>query len=104
MTDYAAELAASSGTTMTQRTGTASADTVPAGATLVVQNTGAGSHNITLACNQLTDGLATSSRVVAVPAAGFKSIFVPNFYGDANGRVAISIDGTATEVKYFVMT
>lgn len=104
MTDYAADSAsASTGTTLTVRTGTASADTVPAGAYVVWRNTGAGTHVVTLTNNKTDDGLAISNRTVSIPAAGFKGQRVNPAWGDANSRVAVAIDGTASEVTYMII-
>jgi|SRR3954468_15483630 hypothetical protein len=104
MTDYAADSASSSsGTTLTVRTGTASADTVPAGAYVVWRNTGAGTHVVTLTNNKTDDGLTISNRAVSIPAAGFKGGRVNPAWGDANGRVPVAIDGTAAEVTYMII-
>jgi hypothetical protein len=112
MTDYAADAPTSAGVTVTQRTGTASSDTVPAGCVLLVQNTGAGSHNFDLTINASYDGLgvntaaignATGVRRHVIANGAFRLVRVPPGYGDANGRVAVAIDGTPTEVKYTVI-
>lgn len=112
MTDYAADEPTSAGVTVTQRTGTASSDTVPAGCVLLVSNTGAGSHNFDLTINATYDGLgvntaavgnATGVRRHAVANGAYRLIRVPASYGDANGRVAVAIDGTPTEVKFWVL-
>jgi hypothetical protein len=103
LTDYAADSASSSvGTTLTVRTGAASGDTVPAGAYVVWQNTGAGVHVVTLTNNSTQDGLTVSNRTISVPAGGFKGGRVNPSWGDANSRVPVAIDGTATEVKYLI--
>src|SRR5260370_33753569 len=67
MTDYAADQAdtATNGIAATQRTGTASADTVGAGTMLLIQNTGAGSHNFDLGVNYSYDGLNPGSVATA---------------------------------------
>jgi plastocyanin len=104
MTDYAAEnVATTTGSVVTERTGSASADTVPAGAIVLWRNTGAGSHNVTLTNSKTDDGLTISNRVIALTAGQIKAGRVNPAWGDANGRVAVGIDGTATEVKYYVM-
>ena len=104
MTDYAADSASSSvGTTLTVRTGTTSSDTVPAGAFVIWQNTGAGTHVVTLTNSATNDGLTVANRTISVPAGGFKGGRVNPAWGDANGRVAVGIDGTATEVKYMLV-
>lgn len=103
MTDYAADTAdTSAGVLLTSRTGTTSADTVPAGSFVIWRNTGAGSHTVTLTPAATFDGLTVSARVITVPAAGFWGERVPNSYGDSNGRVPVAINGTAAEVTYFI--
>jgi hypothetical protein len=106
MTDFAAEGAYSTGagTQMTERSGAAPAtDTVPAGALILARNTGAGTHVITLACNFTVDGLAVASRTHSLTTGTIRTFRVPAQYGDANGRVSMSVDGTASEVKYYVI-
>jgi hypothetical protein len=103
MADYAADAADfSAGSLLTARTGTTSADTVPAGSFVIWRNTGAGAHTVTLTVGPTYDGLAVSPRVITVPAAGFWGGRVPVNYGDTNGRVAVAINGTASEITYFV--
>jgi hypothetical protein len=103
MTDYAADAASSTvGTTLTVRTGTTSADTVPAGAYVVWQNTGAGTHVITLGNNFSADGLTVTGRQISIPTGGFKAGRINSLWGDSNGRVSVGIDGTASEVKYMI--
>lgn len=104
MTDYAADSASgTSGTTLTVRTGSASADTVPAGSYVIWRNAGAGTHVITLTNNATNDGLAVANRTISVAAAGFKGGRINPAWGDANGRVPVAIDGTATEVTYMIV-
>jgi hypothetical protein len=104
MTDYAADSASSSaGTTLTVRTGSASADTVPAGAYVVWRNAGAGAHVITLTNAKTDDGLVIANRTISVPASGFKGGRINPAWADANGRVPVAIDGTATEVTYLII-
>lgn len=103
MTDFNAELPTTTGTLLTARTGTTSGDTVPAGCVIVVRNTGAGSHTITLGVGYLFDGLGVANRSVVVGAGGAATIRVPANYGDANGRVPIGVNGTANEVTYYVL-
>lgn len=111
MTDYAADAATDGGTTVTAnfRTGTASSDTVPAGTTLLVQNTGAGAHTLDLAIGYAWRGLtpgdpaAAGKRRFTLAAGAWTLINVPADMGDVNGRVAVTISATAAEVKYFVM-
>jgi len=114
MTDYAPDAATVAGVTTTAnlRTGTASADTVPAAATLLVNNTGAGTHNLDLGDNRTVDaGMQVSNSTTAglgkhrytIAAASWTLILVSPNAGDANGRCSVTIDGTASEVKYFVI-
>ena len=103
MTDYAADSVDSiTGGAATKRTGTASADTVPAGATVLWVNSGAGSHTVTLTNNKTDQGLTISSRVITVAAGGAYQSRIDPGSGDANGRVAVAINGTATEVTYYI--
>lgn len=109
MTDFAAVAPVSSGAVITQQSGTASADTLPAGASVLFFNGGAAPHNLDLTINYLFDGLAPGSaatpgkRRIAITNATYQIVRVPSAYGDANGRVALTIDGTASEVKYWVV-
>lgn len=103
MTDFNAEAPTSAGTALTPRTGTASGDTVPAGALIIARNTGAGSHTLTFAVGQLFDGLAVSPRVNTVAASAVAAIRVPATYADANGRVPIAVNGTPAEVTYYIV-
>lgn len=104
MADYTADAAGSNvGTALNARTGTASSDTVPAGCFLVVRNTGAGSHTVTFTNNFLADGLAVSGRVWTIPAGAVYAGRVESRWGDSNGRVPIAINGTASEVTYYVV-
>jgi hypothetical protein len=103
MTAQTATAPVSAGTTVTPVTGASSGDTVPAGSTILIQNTGAGTHVVTLTNNQQVDGLQVPNRAHSIAAGAFRLAKVPNSYGDANGLVAIAIDGTATEVKYWLI-
>lgn|SRR5512135_1191250 len=111
MTDYAADMPTDAGTVVTAsfRTGTASADTVPAGCTLLIQNTGAGSHTVDLTVGYAWHGLtpgdaaAAGKRRVTIAAGAWALVNVPGDMGDANGRVAVTISATAAEIKYFVI-
>jgi hypothetical protein len=94
----------SAGVVGTLITGATIGDTVPAGSTLVVQNAGASSHTFTLTTAVVYDGdLAISDRTHIIAAGAWRLIYVPYGYGDANGQVAVVIDGAATEVKYLVL-
>lgn len=104
MTDYAAESAtATAGTVTTKRTGTASADTVPVGARVVWVNTGAGTHVVTLTTNNTVQGLAVADQTISIPTNSAKTSYIHPDWGDANGRVAVAIDGTPGEVTYYVL-
>lgn len=103
MADYAAETAsATAGTAITERTGSASSDTVPAGAIVLWRNTGAGTHVITLTTSNTTHGLAVADQTISIPAGTAKASRIhPDW--STTGTVAVAIDGTATEVKYYVL-
>jgi plastocyanin len=104
LTDYAAEAAKLlAGGLVTKRTGTASADTVPVGATVLWINTGAGTHNITLTTNNTPYGLALADQPIQLLTTQAKSSFIHPDWGDTSGRVAVAIDGTAAEVTYYVL-
>jgi hypothetical protein len=104
MADFPPEAPSFAGTVMTERSGAAPAtDTVPINTTLLLRNTGAGAHNVTLTVTALFEGLTVPNRVIALTAGQIKSVDVPGDIGDANGRVGISVDATAAEVKYYVL-
>jgi len=104
MADYAAEgTKSSTGTQITRRTGTAAADRVPAGSTLIINNTGAGTHTVTLTNTGTYGGLTVGNRTRTVAAGGGAILWVdPAYDGDGDGWVSVGIDGTASEVQYFV--
>lgn len=105
MTDYAATDVSSNVTTaVPERSGTAAADTIPAGSRVLWRNSGAGAHVVTLTTNNQEDSLAVADRTISLAAGEAKSGPVPRKWGDVNGRVAVAIDGTAAEVKYYVMS
>ncbi len=105
MADFPAENAATSaGSTLTERSGAASGDTVPAGSILVMRNTGAGSHDTTFTNSATQDGLAVANRTVAMAASAIKVVRIPLTWGDANGRVAMAVaNATPTELKYYIL-
>lgn len=105
MTDFPAELASlTPGQTMTERSGaTAGTDTVPAGCVLLMRNTGAGTHVVTLTNNQTADGLTVSNRTHSLTTGQIRTCRVNPLWGDANGRVGIGVDGTAAELKYYIL-
>ena len=104
MADYAAQGARNSvGSALTRRTGTAAADRVAAGSTVIFHNTGAGAHIITFTNNFTYAGLTVANRTFSVAAGAGGSITVdPTWDADGDGYVAIAIDGTAAEVQYYV--
>lgn len=104
MADYTGtNVSSTAGTLVPARTGSASADTVPAGAMVVWRNTGAGSHTVTLTNNLTQDGLTVANRVITLAAGEVWVGRVNPAWGDANGRVGVAINGTATEVVYYVL-
>lgn len=104
MTDYAANnVSGNEGVAVDERSGTASSDTVPAGTVVLWRNTGAGTHVVTLTTNNTEGGLAVADRTISLAAGQAKSGRVPREWGDANRRVQVAIDGTASEVKYYVL-
>ncbi|MGC4769214.1 hypothetical protein ACLQ25_09565 [Micromonospora sp. DT44] len=104
MADHAStDVASSVGATVTERTGAATGDTVPAGTLVLWRNTGVGAHTVTLTTNNTAGDLAVADRTIALAAGTNKAGRVPMEWGDANGRVQVAIDATATEVKYYVL-
>lgn len=104
MADFAADQVSVAGTTMTERSGAASGDTVPAGSVLLMRNTGAGSHDVTFTNNQLVEGLTVSNRTVTMTASAVKVVRISSNLGDANGRVAMAVaNATPTELKYYIV-
>lgn len=105
MTDFAAETAGStSGGSLTERSGAASGDTVPAGAIVLMRNTGAGSHDVTFTNSQTADGLAVANRTVTMAASAIKSMRINSQWGDTNGRVAMAVaNATPTELKFYIL-
>jgi len=104
MADYTADSANSiTGAALTKRTGTASSDTVAVGSYVVWVNSGAGSHTVTLTNNKTDQGLTISSRVITIAAGGAWGGRIDPLVGDSNGRVAVAINGTATEITYYVL-
>lgn len=104
MTDYAAEnAAATGGTTVTKRTGTASSDTVPAGSIVVWVNTGAGTHVVTLTTGNSVQGLAVADQTISIPTNTAKASRIHGDWANASGLVPVAIDGTAAELTYYVL-
>lgn len=105
MADYVAEnVATTVGNTLTERSGTASSDTVPAGAIVVFRNTGAGSHDVTFTNSDTKEGLPVTARTLAMAAGAIRAIRVAPGWGDANGRVQLTIaNATQSELKYYIL-
>lgn len=104
MTDYAStDVSSSVGTAVTERSGTTASDTITAGSVVLWRNTGAGTHVVTLTTNNTVGDLAIADRTISLAAGQNKAGKVPVDWGDANGKVAVAIDGTAAEVKYSVL-
>lgn len=104
MTDYAStDATAPAGTVIIERAGTASSDTVTAGSIVLWRNTGVGAHVVTLTTNNTATGLAVADQPISLTAGQNKVSKVLLAWGDANGKVQVAIDGTASEVKYDVM-
>jgi hypothetical protein len=85
------------------RTGATSGDTVPAGALVLIRNSGAGSHTVTFTNNQTSDGLTVSARVITLGAGEVWAGRVKPEWGDSSGNVGVAINGTASEILYYVM-
>jgi hypothetical protein len=105
MTDYAADnISSPIASVVNERSGTASADTVPAGAYVLWRNTGAGAHTVTLTTNNtVAGGLTVQDLGISLAAGQVKGGRILQDWGDASGRVQVAIDGTAAEVKYYVI-
>lgn len=104
MTAYTAtDIASSVGAAVTERSGTSSSDTVEAGSVVLWRNTGAGTHVVTLTTNNTVGDLAVADRTISLTTGQTKAGRVPREWGDGNGQVAVAIDGTASEVKYYVL-
>lgn len=104
MTDFAAEAPNTTGVAITERSGATSGDTVPAGALLLLRNTGVGAHDVTFTNSGTVDGLAVANRLVTMAAAAVKSVRINPAWGDANGRVAMAVaNATPTELKYYIL-
>ena len=93
MTDFPAESVTTAGGSITERSGAASGDTVPAGSVVFMRNTGAGSHDVTFTNNQLVDGLTVSNRTVTMAASAIKVVRISSNLGDASwiGLVTASL-------------
>lgn len=104
MTAYSAETATNpGGGVITERSGTASSDTVPAGALVLWRNTGAGSHTVTLTTSNTVNGLAVADQTISLAAGQVKASRILWDWQASDGTVAVAIDGTASEVKYYVL-
>jgi hypothetical protein len=104
MADFAAEPFDTTGASLTERSGAASGDTVPAGAIVVMRNTGAGAHDTTFTTSNTADGLAVADRTVTMAAGAIKILRINPVWGDANNRVAMAVaNATPTELKYYII-
>lgn len=105
MSDYAStNVASSEGTTVTERSGTSSSDKVQAGSMVLARNTGAGTHVVTFTTANVAAGnLAVEDETWSIPAGGVKAGRIRSEWGNADGYVPVAIDGTASEVKFYVM-
>jgi acyl-CoA thioesterase len=106
MADYPAQgtRGSQAANALTKRTGTASSDRVPSGARVLFVNGGAGTHVVTFTNTGTYNGRTVGNVTVSVAAGGASEYTVDtDLDGDGDGYVAIGIDGTATEVTYYVM-
>ena len=113
MTNQVALAATSAGTALPEISGAAAGtDTVPAGCTMLVRNTGAGTHLVTFTLGPAAafDGMQATNvagtlgvRQYSLTAGQVMAIRVPGSYGDANGHVTVGVDGTASEIKYYLV-
>jgi hypothetical protein len=105
MTDYSPQGSKSVlGTVVTKRTGTASADRVAAGSTVLAVNAGAGAHILTFTNTGTYTGLTIGNRAFTITAGNGGVIYVdPAWDGDGDGFVALGIDGTPGEVTFYVL-
>jgi hypothetical protein len=106
MTDYAAQgvRGSQAATALTKRTGSASSDRVPAGARIVFVNGGAGTHIVTFTNTGTFNTRTVGNQTVSIAAGAGADYTVDSYLdGDGDGWVAIAIDGTATEVTYYVL-
>lgn len=85
------------------RTGATSGDTVPAGAFLLIRNSGAGSHTFTMTNSNTQEGLTVANRIVTLAAGEVWAGRVSPNWAASDGTVAVAINGTASEVIYYVM-
>ncbi|GAA0528778.1 hypothetical protein GCM10010172_06730 [Paractinoplanes ferrugineus] len=104
MADYTADSANSiTGAALTKRTGTTSGDTVAVGSYAVWVNSGASPHTVTLTNNKTDQGLTINPRVITIPAGGAWGGRIDPLVGDSSGRVAVAINGTASEVTFYLL-
>jgi hypothetical protein len=69
----------------------------------VWRNTGAGSHTVTLTNNFTYGGLTVSSRIITLGAGEVWVGRVDPAWADSSGNVGVAINGTASEVIYYVL-
>jgi hypothetical protein len=104
MTAYAAtNVATTAFALVPPRTGATSGDTVPAGAMMLIRNSGAGSHTVTLTNSATQDGLTVSNRVITLAAGEVWAGRVNPAWAASDGTVAVAINGTASEVIYYLL-
>ncbi len=58
---------------------------------------------MTLSIDQTVEGLAVAIRVITLGAGEVWAGRVKTEWGDSSGNVAVAINGTASEVVYYVL-
>jgi len=69
---------------------------------LVLKNTGAGAHTVTVQTPETVDDLTVQERTISLPAGSTKVVgpFFPGTYNQsANNKVFVDIDATPAEVS-----
>lgn len=85
------------------RTGATSGDTVPAGTLVLIRNSGAGSHTVTFTNSATYGGLTVANKIVTLAAGEVWTGRVDPVWAAADGTVAVAINGTASEVIYYIL-
>jgi len=85
------------------RTGATSGDTVPAGSLVLIRNSGAGAHTVTFTNSNTQEGLTVSNRVVTLAAGEVWVGRVSPSWAAPDNTVAVAINGTASEIIYYVL-
>jgi hypothetical protein len=70
---------------------------------VLIRNTGAGSHTVTFTNSNTQEGLTVSNRIVTLAAGEVWAGRVSPNWSASDGTVAVAINGTASEVVYYVM-